>query len=114
MKNYVVLFFLLLSTAIFSQTTSKDMGKITKAKLAEVSLLDDLVPDHPTDFKSVSIELVARINGKVVMASSETITFSDAFKDILKTADVGSKFLMDVNFDAQLNGAKSYKFFTVE
>lgn len=90
------------------------MGKITKARLTEVTLLSDLIPDLPTEFKSVAIEFVMKVNGKVVMADCETIALNEEIRTILKTVDAGSKFFVDVNFDAKLTGIKSYTFHTVE
>ena len=114
MKNYIVIFFLFLSLFSVSQKKSKDMGKITKTTLSAVSTLGDLIPDLPNEFKSVAIECVAKVDGKVIIATCESLDLNDALRDVLKNADTGSKFFIDVNFNSQLNGTRSYAFHTVE
>ncbi len=113
MKNYLILFSLLISVFSFAQTKSKDAVSIKKVKLMEVKLLSDLVSDVVKD-KAFLIEVSGKVGGKLLLAQCKSNVLNDEVKNILKNVDAGSKIYMDVKAEDKNTKVKSYVFLATE
>ena len=111
MKYCFTIFFCILSFLVFSQNKGKNLDPITKAKLAEVAVLGDLLSDLPKNYTIVSVELGGMNSGKhhsEVFYKNELPTGA---KKILKNADVGSKLFISVEIkNATETTKKTYLF----
>lgn len=93
----------ILSIALFlfvltgmAQNAKPDQLTMKKAKLLEAKTVYDLFPDFPKEFKSISIDMVGKINGKVSNTQSNETELSPSILQIIKNADLGTKLYFDI------------------
>lgn len=113
MKNYLILILLFISIFSFSQSDSKNVVSVKKAKLTEVKLLSELVTDVAKD-KAILIEVTGKVKGKVLVAECKSNELNYEIRTILKNVDAGSKIFVDVKGEGKDAKTKGYVFLATE
>jgi len=101
MKNNLLTLLLFFSLAGFSQQKTKDDTVISKIRISEAKLLNEIRADLPKDIKSMSTEFVFNKNGKITRVKCNSLELNEKVKTYLKSLEAGSSFYSDVMIDGK-------------
>jgi TonB family protein len=76
---------------------------ITKEKLINASSIADIIPDYPVNWvlSYVSVEILAKYDGKAMMAAGTDATLSPEQKNIILASGPGTEIVIDVNYKSK-------------
>ncbi len=105
MKNiFIIIFVFLLSFLSFAQKPCEDrIDSVKIVTLNEAKLMSELIPKYPTTeynemIDYVSVEISITSNGKQIISESRKDELTTEQKNLLKTADIGSRIKISIKF----------------